>query len=189
MTNAEPPADLTRVISELNHQDREAVAELLPVVYADLRRLADGFFQCERADHTLQPTALVHEAYLRLIQSQGGFKDRAHFFRTAAMVMRHILCEHARGRGRQKRGGDRRQRQDLDETLVAADDQKTDVLELDEALQRLTAMDARQGQIVELRFFAGLSVAEVAELLGVSKRTVEEDWTLAKAWLQRELKP
>jgi RNA polymerase sigma factor (TIGR02999 family) len=182
------PDDLTRVINDLDSRDRHAMAELLPLVYADLRRLADSFFGHERADHTLQPTALVHEAYLRLADSAGGpYENRAHFFRAAAITMRHILLQHARNRVRQKRGGGV-QRVGLSEDLAVTGDGGVDLLELNDALEKLARLDARQAQIVELRYFTGLSVAEVAEILDVSKRTIEDDWTLAKAWLWREMR-
>jgi RNA polymerase sigma-70 factor (ECF subfamily) len=183
------PADVTRILNDLDSKDRQAVASLLPVVYADLRRLADSFFRRERNDHTLQPTALVHEAYLRLMgRRDGKFESREHFFRVAAVVMRHILVRHARDRGRLKRGGDV-ERVPFDEAQAAAPGGLPDVdlIALDEALTRLANVDPRQSRIVELRFFAGLSAAETAEVLGVSKRTVEDDWALAKAWLWREM--
>jgi len=181
------PVDVTRILNDLDSKDRQAVASLLPVVYADLRRLADSYFRRERADHTLQPTALVHEAYLQLMgRRDEKFDSREHFFRAAAVVMRHLLVRHARDRGRLKRGGDN-ERVPFDEALAGIDLPDVDLIGLDEALTRLADVDRRQSQIVELRFFAGLSVAEVAEVLGVSKRTVEDDWTLAKAWLWREM--
>jgi RNA polymerase sigma factor (TIGR02999 family) len=181
------PADITRILNDLDIKDRRALGDLLPVVYADLRRLADSFFRRERADHTLQPTALVHEAYMQLMgRREGGFDSREHFFRAAAVVMRHILVRHARDRGRLKRGGGV-ERVPLDDAAIGVAAPDVDLIALDEALTRLAAFDRRQSQIVELRFFAGLSVAEVAECMGLGKRTVEEDWSLAKAWLWREM--
>ncbi len=182
------PVDITRFLSDLDSGNRRAVAELLPVVYADLRRMADSFFRKERRDHTLQPTALVHEAYLRLVDGKGeGYQNREHFFRVAAVVMRHILIKHARARGAQKRGGEQ-ERVPLAEEMAVELPSDVDLLALDEALTKLGELDARQAQVVELRFFAGLSVEESAEVLGVSKRTVEGDWQLARAWLWRALK-
>jgi len=183
------PADLTQVINRMDRQDRGAISALLPAVYADLRRLADSFFSRERQDHTLQPTALVHEAYVHLMNRAGGqYESRIHFFRAAAVTMRHILLQHARDRKRLKRGGDA-QRIPLTDDVAAIEEGDIDFIALDEALIRLGELDSRQAQLVELRFFAGLTVAETAELLGVSRRTAEEEWTLAKAWLWREMNP
>lgn len=183
------PADVTRILADLSDEDRSAMSRLLPLVYADLRRMADGLFRRERADHTLQPTALVHEAYLRLMNgSNAQWQNREHFFRAAAVVMRHILVNHARDRRRLKRGG-AAGREPLDETVAAFEDRAVDLVALDEALQRLAALDARQASIVELRFFAGLTMPDVADLLNVSLRTVENDWALARAWLLREVSP
>jgi RNA polymerase sigma factor (TIGR02999 family) len=180
-------SDLTRVLNDLDSGDRKAAADLLPMVYADLRRLADSFFRDERRDHTLQPTALVHEAYLRLMQGKGGtFENRGHFFRVAAVVMRHILIKHARDRGRDKREGNHDEIPLADDVAITVGPD-IDLIAMDEALKKLTIIDPRQGQIVELRFFAGMTVAEVAEVLAVSKRTVEEDWSMARAWLWREM--
>jgi RNA polymerase sigma-70 factor (ECF subfamily) len=184
---AQPPGDVTRILADLCGQDRTVMAELLPLVYEDLRRLADGLFSHERRDHTLQPTALVHEAYLRLMQqSPERWQSREHFFRAAAVVMRHILVNHARDRRRLKRGGAANQ-VPLDDGLAVFEERAIDLVALDEALSRLAEFDKRQAQIVELRFFAGLSPAEVGEVLGVSPRTVEGDWALARAWLLREI--
>jgi RNA polymerase sigma-70 factor (ECF subfamily) len=183
----ELPVDLTRVVNDLDSKDRPAVEALLPMVYADLRRLADSFFQRERDDHTLQPTALVHEAYLRLVKAvDGKYESRVHFFRAAAVTMRHILLNHARDHARLKRGGDM-DRVTLTDHAAPAGEDSVELLSLDEALKKLALRDARQAQIVELRFFAGLSVAEAADVIGVSKRTAEDDWALAKAWLWREM--
>lgn len=182
-----PPVELTQIINRLNEGDSQAIAELLPMVYSELHRLAEQQLQGERADHTLQPTALVHEVYIRLVQSaQLRLEKRADFFRVAATVMRHILVNYARDRARIKRGGGRK-RVRFDEVFAAFQDRAIDLLALDEALQELATVDPRQQQIVELRFFAGLTVEQTANVLGVSKRTVENDWTLAKVWLLREI--
>jgi RNA polymerase sigma factor (TIGR02999 family) len=167
--------------------DSEAAEELLPLVYDEFRAMAQRYLSRERPDHTLEPTALVHEAFMKLIdQSRVDWQGRAHFFAVAAQAMRRILVDHARHHNRLKRGGDR-QRVSLDEQLAPGEHRTEDLVALDDALEQLAQLDARQARIVELRFFAGLTVGEVAETLGVSKRTIEGDWTMARAWLRREL--
>lgn len=162
--------------------------DLLPALYDELRALAAREMRREATGHTLQPTALVHEAYLRLVGgAPATWESRAHFLNLAAQVMRRILVEHARGRGRHKRGGDRL-RVTLDEQFAAGDTQ-ADLTDIDEALERLASLDARKAKVVELRFFAGLSVEETAKVLAVSEPTVKRDWQFAKAWIQRELQP
>ena len=161
--------------------------DLLPLVYDELRRLADGYLRRERPGHTLQPTALVHEAYLRLVdQTRVDWQGRTHFLAIGAQMMRRLLIEHARRRQRLRRGGDRL-RITLADDVAPIPGQDLDLVAVRDALERLTALDQRQARIVELRFFAGLTVAEVAQALGVSRRTVEGDWTHARAWLRREL--
>jgi RNA polymerase sigma-70 factor, ECF subfamily len=159
-------------------------------VYAELRALAGSYFRHQRSDHTLQPTALVHEAFVRLIdQSNAQWNDRAHFFAVAATAMRQILTDHARRHNADKRGGDW-QKVSLDAAAAApnsSDQGEIDIVALDEALTRLQSLDARKHRIVELRFFGGLSVDDVAKLLSVSKTTVEGDWRSARAWLSAEL--
>lgn len=160
---------------------------LLPVVYDELRSLASMFLGHERANHTLQPTALVHEAYMRLIgQRSVGWKDRAQFFAAAATVMRRILVDHARAQKALKRGGGRAQTP-LDEAVAVFEERAVDLVALDEALSRLAEMDERKARVVELRFFGGLTVAETAKVVDAPLRTVEREWTLAKAWLKAEL--
>jgi len=160
--------------------------ELLPLVYDDLRRLAHAYFNRESSDHTLQATALVHEAYLRLVKWENvSWQNRAHFFAVAAEVMRKILIDHARKRNAQKRSGG--QRVILDDAISFPDKKDFDVLKLDDALVALEATDARQAKIVELRFFGGLSIEETAYILDISETTVRREWTFAKAWFQREL--
>jgi RNA polymerase sigma factor (TIGR02999 family) len=168
--------------------DTAARAALFDALYRELRRLAEAAMRAERANHTLQPTALVHEAFLRLAGDDGGFESRAHFLGVAASAMRRVLVDHARGRNAQKRGGG--------STIVAVDDldllpgrecEEVDLVVLDDALSRLTALDARQGQIVELRFFGGLSVEETAAVVGVSERTIKREWQMSRAWLRREI--
>jgi len=162
-------------------------AELASLFYDELRALAAGYLRRERAGHTLQPTALVHEAFLRLVEAENlRDVDRAGFLAMAASAMRRVLVDHARARAAEKRGGDA-ERITLDSGLGPVPGPDLDVLALDEALARLAALDERQAKVVELRFFGGLAVEEVADVLGVSKRSVEADWTLARVWLRRAL--
>ena len=175
------------MLQDWSEGDREVPARLMPLVYDELRRLALSYLRRERPDHTLQPTALVNEAYLRLAdQSNVGFHDRAHFFGVAAKVMRRILVDHARRHHAEKRGGLNR-RLPLDEVEATPAGFDFDLVALDDALQALAAQDMRKSRIVELRFFGGLSVEETAKVLGVSAPTVKNDWRIAKAWLRREL--
>ena len=181
------PTDITQMLIDWSNGDREAVDRLLPVVYAELRRQAARQLRGERAGHTLQTTDLIHEAYLRLVdQKNVRWQNRAHFFAVAAQSMRRILVDHARRRHRAKRGGSAIALP-LDEGLVVAADKSVDLLALDEALTRLAAIDVRQSQIVELRFFSGLNIEETAAVLGVSLTTVKDDLNMAKAWLRREI--
>ena len=160
---------------------------MINLVYKDLRRLAAKFFQSEKPNHTLQPTALVHEVYIRLAKHlDATWHSRTHFFAVASRALRRILVDHARERGAAKRGGDRC-RVTLDGGMAVWPGKDIDLLALDEALRRLGDMDDRQVRVVEMRFFGGMTVTEVAETLGVSKRLVESDWTLARTWLYREL--
>jgi RNA polymerase sigma factor (TIGR02999 family) len=184
---------VTAMVASLSEEDTgggASVEELMPLLYDELRRLARGFMARERRNHTLQPTALVHEAYLRMVdQSRVDWRGRTHFRAVGAKVMRRILIDHARQHSSAKRGGGR-QRVTLGESLLRSTDADLDLpdlLNLNAALDRLRAIDERQSQVVELRFFGGLTVPEVAEFLGVSKRTVEGDWTHGRAWLKREL--
>jgi RNA polymerase sigma-70 factor (ECF subfamily) len=167
--------------------DAAALEQLIPLVHDELRRLARRFMSGERAGHTLQPTALVNEAYLRLVDlRQMQWQDRAHFFAMAARLMRRILVDAARSKKYQKRGGDIH-RVAFDEALVVSHARGNDLVALDEALTHFAAVSSRRGQVVELRFFGGLSVKETAEALKVSPETVKRDWKLAKVWLLREL--
>jgi RNA polymerase sigma factor (TIGR02999 family) len=167
-----------------------SAGELMPLVYDELRRLAGGFMRRERRDHTLQPTALVHEAYIRLVdQSRVDWTGRTHFRAVGARVMRRILIDHARQHGSAKRGGGQ-QRVTLGESLLRSSDPDLDLaelLDLNDAIDRLKELDERQARVVELRFFGGLTSDEVAQVLGVSKRTVEGDWAHGRAWLKRHL--
>jgi RNA polymerase sigma factor (TIGR02999 family) len=165
----------------------DSVDRLLPQVYAGLRDLASRFLGGERCDHTLQPTALVHEAYLRLIgQRSNGWRDRAEFFAVAATVMRRVLVDHARAKKAVKRGADRT-RAPLDDVLAAFEQRAGDLVSLDNALDRLRALDQRKATLVELRFFGGLEMSEIAEVLAVPLRTLEREWALTKSWLRVQL--
>ena len=167
--------------------DSKAAANLLPRVYNELRRLAHSYMKSERPGHTLQPTALVHEAYARLVDNARiSWHGKTHFFAVAATEMRRVLVEHARSHHAVKRGGDTK-RVTLQEGLVAEESVLLDALDLDEALQDLSNLSPRQARVAELRFFAGMKIGEVASFLEVSERTVKEDWRIAKAWLQRRL--
>ncbi len=181
-----PAASIDRLFDRLESGDGAAVTELMPLVYDELRRLARRYVRQERAA-SVQATDLVHEAYLRLARDRPRrWQGRTHFLAIAAIGMRRVLVERARARGARKRGGDRVQ-VTLDDALVAAPGTTVDLLAIDRALSALAALDARQARIVELRFFAGMTVEEAAEATGVSPATVKRDWTLARAWLQREL--
>jgi RNA polymerase sigma factor (TIGR02999 family) len=179
--------DVTQLLADLENGQPAAASQLIPLVYEELHRLARQHMWHERPDHTLQPTALVHEAFLRLVsESERTWQNRTHFIRIATQVMRRLLIDHARARRAAKREGTL-QRVPLDEPWLVTDDQSDELLALNEALDRLAAIDARQSRVVELRFFGGLSVDETAEALGVSPKTVKRDWTVARAWLHREL--
>ena len=179
--------EVTRLLVDFAAGDREALDRLLPVVYDELRRIARRELRRERSDHTLTTTALVHEAYLTLVdQSRAQPGDRVRFFAVAATAMRRVLIEYARRRRAAKRGGGERPLS-LDETAVAATDSAERLLALDDALTRLAALDARQARVVECRYFGGLTEEETAEALGVTARTVRRDWVKAKGWLYREL--
>jgi len=183
------PQEVTQLLRDWRQGNRAAFDQLIPLVYDELRRLAKRHLQRQSPGHTLQTTALVHEAYLRLIEQQNiEWQNRAHFFAVAARAMRFLLVDHARARQYAKRGGGARQ-VTLDEVAVVSPERNTDLLALDEALSRLAALDPRKSQVVELRYFGGLSAEETAEALGVSEVTVKREWLKAKAWLYRELQP
>jgi RNA polymerase sigma factor (TIGR02999 family) len=184
----EPTPRAASAEGETANPDPAATGELFRLAYDELRRMAERCFTRERTGHTLQATALVHEACLRLMDAHpSAWNDTGHFFRTAATVMRHLLINHARDRRRQKRGGDVAVLP-MDSVVVAWEARSLDLIAPDEALEKLSGLDARQAQLVELRFFAGLSKNEVAEVLGVSLRTAENDWALARSFLLREVK-
>ena len=183
----ESPNPVTELLVRWRSGDRDALEALMPLVYDELRRLAHHYLRQERSDHTLQSTALVHEAYLRLTgNTPPQWQSRAHFFGIAAHLMRQILVEHARSRGTAKRGGNA-PRLALDESLAMPQQTGVDVIALDRALQQLSELDAQQGRIVELRFFTGLTIEDTSEVLGISPATVKRDWTTARAWLFRAM--
>jgi len=183
----ESSSPVTELLVRWRAGDQLALDALMPLVYGELRRLAQHYLRKERSDHTLQSTALVHEAYMRLAgQAPPEWQNRAHFFGIAAHIMRQILVEHARGRGAAKRGGNAL-RMELDESLALAQENDVDVIALDRALQQLSELDAQQGRIVELRFFAGLTIEDTSEVLGISVATVKRDWVTARAWLFRAM--
>jgi RNA polymerase sigma factor (TIGR02999 family) len=185
---APPEADVTELLAALANGSPHAAERLMPLVYEELKRLARTYMRGERRDHTLQTTALVHEAYLKLVRQETvHWQGRSHFFGIAGQLMRRVLVDHARGHLRQKRGGTTVVLP-LDEALYFSPEHSEELLKLDEALDRLAKIDARQGRVVELRFFAGLSVEETADSLGVSPKTVKRDWAVAKAWLHAELR-
>jgi len=180
--------DITQLLAHWRAGDEAALGQLMPVVYQELRRIADSYLRRERSDHTLQPTALIHEAYLRLIdQSLPQWQNRAHFYGVAAQLMRQILVEHARAQLTQKRGGGAH-KVELDEALNYAPDKAAELLALDDALTTLAAFDERKSRLIELRYFGGLTVEETALVLDVSTATVTREQRLAQAWLRQELK-
>lgn len=184
---AEQTGAVTGLLRAWGQGDLEAREKLIGVVYEDLRRRAAAYLRRERVDHTLQPTALVHEAYLRLLgQRRVVWQNRAHFFGIAAQIMRRILVDHAKGRRRKKRFG-ASMRVTLDDRVGAANPRECDLLVLDQALDELAAIDPQQGRIVELRYFAGLSESEVADVLAVSRSTVTREWQIARGWLYRKV--
>jgi RNA polymerase sigma factor (TIGR02999 family) len=181
------PDQLTQLLVRWRGGDREALDALMPLVYDELRRLAHYYLQRERSDHTLQSTALVHEAYMRMLgQNLPDWQNRAHFFGVAARLMRQILVEYARGHQAAKRGGDAC-KVTLDEGALVPQKTDVDVIQLDDALQDLAKLDEQQSRIVELRFFAGLSIDDTSEVLGISPATVAREWTTARIWLHREI--
>jgi len=177
---------VTQLLRDWREGDGEALNRLTPMVYDKLRQLAGSYMRAERPDHTLQATAVVHEAYQQLIDMEIAWQDRAHFFAMAARMMRRILVDHARSRNRAKRGGDL-VKVSLDEAMIVASAPNPDLLALDESLQRFAKQDSRKAQVVELHFFGGLTYDEIAEVLKISAATVDRELRLAKAWLYREM--
>jgi RNA polymerase sigma factor (TIGR02999 family) len=180
--------EITRILKSWSGGNREAVDDLMPLVYDELHKVAQQYLRRQRTDHTLQPTALVNEAYLKLIDiSDVEWQDRAHFFAFASQVMRHILVDYARGQAREKRGGGA-QKLSLDEAISYSKETEVDLLALDEALSELATIDEKQGKIVELRFFGGLTVEETGVVMRISPATVKREWRIAKAWLFKRMK-
>ena len=184
----QPPEGVTQLLVKWGAGDQAALDKLMPLVYGELRRLANNYLRRERANHTLQPTALVNEAYMRLVdQRNARWQNRAQFFGVAAQLMRRILVDHARLHQAQKRGGSDQQRLSLTDVDRVAEKPDIDLLALHEALNELSEVDPQQGRIVELKFFGGLSIEETAEVLGIGHATVERDWKMARAWLRIKL--
>lgn len=201
----EPPANqVTRLLGEIGRGDHSAADRLFPLVYGELRALAGSFFAGQSPGHTLQPTALVHDAYLKMVgaaNAEGAsresaasadghvpkYKDRSHFFAVAAKAMRQILTDHARKAAAIKRGGHDATRIELNDDAAVVEDRELNLVSLDEAMQRLAQLDPRKVQVIELRFFGGLTNDEVADVLDISRATVADDWTVARAWLRAEM--
>jgi RNA polymerase sigma factor (TIGR02999 family) len=182
-----PTPDITRLLVDWSEGRREALDQLMPAIYQELHKIAGSYLRRERAEHTLQPTALIHEAYLRLVgPNVPSFKSRTHFYGVAAHVMRQILVEHARARGAAKRGAGGR-KVSLDDVTLFSAERTADLVALDDALTTLAGFDERKSKVIELRFFAGLSLDDTADALGVSVATIGRELRLAQAWLQREL--
>jgi RNA polymerase sigma factor (TIGR02999 family) len=187
-SSSDPTSTIIRLIESVRNGDATAAAALTPLLYNELHRLAMHHMRNERPGHTLQATALVNEAYLKLIDNrEANWQNRAHFLAIASQAMRRVLIDHARSKRRVKPGG-LQQKVSLEDVVIAAEEQSYDLVALDSALDRLAKVDARQSRIVELRFFGGLSVEQTAEVLGISPKTVKRDWAVARAWLHRELR-
>lgn len=179
--------EVTQLLDQIRNGNRAASDDLFQLVHRELRKLASAYMRNERRDHTLQPTALVHEAYIRLVDQRGvTLESRAHFFGIAANVMRRVLIDHARARRAEKRGRGQ-VKVSLDDVMEPSVENEDYLIELDQALERLAALDPRQARVVELRFFGGLSVEQTAEILGTAPRTIVRDWRVARAWLRRQL--
>ena len=180
------PGDVTQLLTQWRAGDRAALDRLMPLVYNELRVIAARYLRKERSGHTLQSTALVNEAYMRLVDSRGDWQNRAHFFAAAARIIRRLLVDHARTRLASKRGG-ANLKLSLDEALAVPNNRDFHLVSVDDALTSLSRIDEQQGNIVELRFFGGLTIEETAEVLQISPSTVKRDWILAKSWILREL--
>jgi RNA polymerase sigma factor (TIGR02999 family) len=185
--DANAPSEVTQLLLAWNRGDRAALDRLMPLVYAELRRLARRHMRSEGSEHTLQPTVLVNEAYIRLVdENQVNWQSRSHFFGAAAQIIRRVLVDHARSRNRLKRGGNAA-KVNLNDAASATAGLNVDIVALDEALNQLARLDSQKERIVELRFFAGLSIEETAEALGISPATVKREWAAARAWLYQEM--
>jgi RNA polymerase sigma factor (TIGR02999 family) len=181
---------VTRLLRDMQQGDSAAIDRLVPIVYRELRRIAAAMMRTERSGHTLQPTAVVHEALVRLMEGEPvSFENRAHFFAVAARTMRRLLVDHARRQLAEKRGGKGRQRAEFDETLMLTSQQSADVLALHEALDRLEQIDERQARVVEMHYFAGNSVEEISSVLSISDRTVKRELQVARLFLRQQLRP
>ena len=178
--------EVTRLLGEIGKGQKDAINDLLPLVYDELHRLARSYFRRERGEHTLQPTALVHEAYIRLVDQRAPLESRGHFMAVAATQMRRILLDYARKHRAARRGGDG-QRVMLEDTMAISEQQPVDMILLDAALHKLETLDGSQAQLIELRFFGGLSIEETADIMGVSPATVKRSWSSARAFLHREI--
>jgi RNA polymerase sigma-70 factor (ECF subfamily) len=183
--NTDSP-QVTGLLQSLQRENQDAIAELVPLLYAELRRLASSYLRRERSDHTLQPTALVHEAYLRLVGQNVRWKNRSHFFGVASQLMRRILVDYARSHRAAKRGGTLG-KISFEDNIVVSKETVGNLVVIDELLDRLAALDPLQGRIIEMRFFGGLTVKQTAEALDISAATVKREWSVAKAWLSREM--
>lgn len=184
----EDPGQATRLLKAMHAGDHAAAGKLLPLVYAELHRVANAYMRRERPDHTLQPTALINEAYLRLVQEDVDWNSRAHFVGFAAHVMRRVLVDYARARNADQRGG-KMERVELQDHFAISPERLEEVALIDEALEKLEKTNPRQARVVELRYFGGLTVEQIGATLGIAPRSVKRDWSLARIWLYEELKP
>ena len=183
----ESPIAITQLLNDWSNGDNMALEQLMPFVYEELRKMAKHYMQSQRSDHTLQPTALIHEMYVKLAGSQEqNWKNRAHFFGVAATAMRHILVDYVRHRSYEKHGG-KHKKVEFDETIIVSSERAAGLIELDEALKKLAELDERKSRVVELKYFGGLSNEEIAEVLQVTSKTIIRDWQFARTWLLREL--
>lgn len=180
------PGEVTRLLGEISSGNESAMNELLPLVYTELHVIAANYFRRERSDHTLQPTALINEAYLRLVDQHATWQNRLHFLSVASIMMRRVLVDHARTYRTAKRG-ETPQKVQLEDTMVLSEERTAEMIAIDEALTDLASMDPQQGRVVELRFFGGLSIEETAEILQISPSSVKRLWTSARAWLHAEI--
>ena len=183
----ESPPQITQLLNDWSEGDQVALKQLMPLVYDELHKMAKHYMQSQRTGHTLQTTALINEVYVKLAgQQEHNWKNRAHFFGVAAQAMRHILVDYVRQRGYQKRGGNA-QRVELEEAMIVSNERAAELVELDEALNRLSELDERKSRVVELKYFGGLTNEEMAEVLKVTTKTIIRDWQFARSWLLREL--